>query len=86
MTHAISSTTPTAANNSTSAGRDEPTTVSCADSLVRLRPACVFGSAASIRLPMRSRSALAAAKLTPGFSRPTLSSCPPAARSPCGVG
>ena len=77
LTHAISSTTPTAANNSTSAGRDaadhaSPAPTRCAS----VRPACVFGSAASSRWPMTSRSAFAAAKLTPGFSRPTPSSCP----------
>ena len=38
LTHAISSTTPTAANKSISAGREVPTTASCAGSTTSDRP------------------------------------------------
>ena len=70
LTHAISSTTPTDANSSSSAGRDVPTTASCAGS--RERPSGPPDGPGARRLAaissrMTSRSAFAAATVTPGL-------------------
>ena len=96
LTHAISSTTPTDASSSSSAGREVPTTASCAGSAASVRPACAVNDdvrrggsapAASMRRRITSRSALARATLTPGLQPGRRRASPgPAACSPRGAG